>query len=135
MMGFEMTTEQLQEPLDASGPGRTPRRGRGDRGRSSLSCRERGRARTVFPRGRCYLMLAKAAALRSVFWNKARMRVFTSLGENSAARGPLLPAHLRRRKQRRKLGFQKAGGEEREERRARGLARQFFSTPSYSLVD
>lgn len=48
-----------------------------------------------FPR--IYLILAKAAALLSVFWNKARTRFFTSELENSKASGPLLSAHLWRR--------------------------------------
>lgn len=41
-----------------------------------------------------YLILASAAALLSVFWNKARIRLFTSAAENSAARGPFPSAHL-----------------------------------------
>lgn len=45
-----------------------------------------------------YLILASAAALLSVFWNKARIRLFTSAGENSAARGPFPSAHLQGRK-------------------------------------
>jgi len=43
-----------------------------------------------------YLILVSAAALLSVFWNKARIRFFTSEPENSSASGPLASAHLRR---------------------------------------
>lgn len=48
-------------------------------------------------RVKSYLILASAAALLSVFWNKARIRLFTSAAENSAARGPFPSAHLHRR--------------------------------------
>lgn len=41
-----------------------------------------------------YLILARAAALLSVFWNKARIKAFTSLEENAVARGPFPSAHL-----------------------------------------
>lgn len=41
-----------------------------------------------------YLILVRATALLSVFWNKARIRFFTSELENSNASGPLLSAHL-----------------------------------------
>lgn len=41
-----------------------------------------------------YLILVRATALLSVFWNKARMRLFISELENSNARGPLPSAHL-----------------------------------------
>lgn len=43
-----------------------------------------------------YLILVRATALLSVFWNKARIRFFTSELENSNASGPLPSAHLRR---------------------------------------
>ena len=36
-----------------------------------------------------YLILARTAALRSVFWKSARTNCFTSVGPHSAARGPL----------------------------------------------
>lgn len=41
-----------------------------------------------------YLILVRATALLSVFWNKARIRFFTSELENSSASGPLPSAHL-----------------------------------------
>ena len=43
-----------------------------------------------------YLILARAKARRSVFWNKARTRLFISGPENSMARGPFPSAHLQR---------------------------------------
>lgn len=45
-----------------------------------------------------YLILARAAALLSVFWNKARIKAFTSLEENAAAKGPFPSAHLKNKK-------------------------------------
>lgn len=44
-----------------------------------------------------YLILVKAAALLSVFWNRARIRLFTSELENSTASGPFPSAHLWKR--------------------------------------
>lgn len=49
-----------------------------------------------FPPPNLYLTLVIARALLSVFWNKARIKLFTSVLVNSNARGPLLSAHLRR---------------------------------------
>jgi hypothetical protein len=43
---------------------------------------------------RSYLILARAAALLSVFWNKARIKALTSLEGNAVARGPFPSAHL-----------------------------------------
>lgn len=43
-----------------------------------------------------YLILVRATALLSVFWNKARIRFFTSELENSNASGPLPSTHLGR---------------------------------------
>ena len=45
-----------------------------------------------------YLILARVAALLSVFWNKARIKAFTSLEENAVAKGPFPSAHLQNKK-------------------------------------
>lgn len=45
-----------------------------------------------------YLILVRATALLSVFWNKARIRFLISELENSIASGPLPSAHLERGK-------------------------------------
>lgn len=41
-------------------------------------------------------ILVRAAARLSVFLNKARIRLFISLQENSTARGPFPSAHLKK---------------------------------------
>ena len=63
-------------------------------------CQERNpnTQNTAFLGRYSYLILARAAALLSVFWNKARIKAFTSVEENAAARGPFPSAHLQNKR-------------------------------------
>lgn len=62
-----------------------------------MTAMEEPESREAFSGRENYLILARAAALLSVFWNKARIKAFTSLEENAVARGPFPSAHLQKK--------------------------------------